>query len=82
MNGIRATVGSTGGEDRPVSSTAELVETTIGDAIVYFRVDSRPLVITSDTEVRPVALDANAFEAAAKVVRGSSRHRVTHSCHR
>lgn len=62
-----------GAEDNaavPVST--ELVETAIGDAVVYFRVDRRLPAVEAPTGIRPVTglgIDKNAFAAAAHVAR-------------
>jgi len=63
-----------------VSSATELVETTIGDAVVYFRVD-RHLEAVEAGGIRPVAglgIEANAFEAAAHVAREAVRLFANH----
>jgi hypothetical protein len=71
--------GQSEGEPAVVPVT-ELVETTIGDAVVYFRVDRR-LEMLETGNVRPVAgagPDKNAFEAAAHVAREAVRLFASH----
>ena len=68
-------------ESEPASvPVTELVETTIGDAVVYFRVDRR-LETPETGNIRPVtgpAPDRNAFEAAAHVAREAVRLFASH----
>lgn len=74
MSEIRVTAGSGESHVSIPLPQPELIETSIGNAVVYFRVDSSPRPVTVDTEVRAVAaVDANAFEAAAKVIREGVR---------
>ena len=60
--------------NKTAKDVSELVETKVGNAIVYFRVDKvSPAVVTSEETRAVAAIDENPFEAASKVIRESVR---------
>jgi Trypsin-co-occurring domain 1 len=74
MSEVHAGIDARAEDSRAVRLEPELIQTSIGGAVVYFRVENTLPCIVADGEVRAVAaLDENAFEAAAKVIRESVR---------
>jgi hypothetical protein len=82
MSEIRAAGEFSATSSEPVQP--ELVETRIGDAVVYVRISGPTLGVANEGEVRAVgAFDENPFDAAAKVIRegvkviGNSIHGIS-----